>query len=285
MGTNKFWKWKNRIISDQEGEGSVTERTLFLNGTIAEESWFDDDVTPALFKDELVSGEGDITVWINSPGGDCVAAAQIYNMLMDYKGDVTVKIDGIAASAASVIAMAGTKVLVSPVSMPGAIEMSLSAEGDTATFYADNILYWTAEANNGYSGSLTIAEMPEDFAQKVLNQIKDNNGVLIEDSTATGTEFAMAFEFEGDINKKRILFYRCTAGRPDVGSSSKEDKIEPNKQEISIKASPRLDNHYVKASVADASSTAYSSWYGASPYEAVTTTVSASKTSTSTSGS
>lgn len=90
---------------------------LFLNGTIAEESWFDDDVTPQLFKDELNSGSGDITVWINSPGGDCVAAAQIYNMLMDYKGNVTVKIDGIAASAASVIAMAGTKVLVSPVSM------------------------------------------------------------------------------------------------------------------------------------------------------------------------
>ena len=90
---------------------------MFLNGTIAEESWFDDDVTPQLFKDELNSGSGNITVWINSPGGDCVAAAQIYNMLMDYKGDVTVKIDGIAASAASVIAMAGTKVLVSPVSM------------------------------------------------------------------------------------------------------------------------------------------------------------------------
>lgn len=93
------------------------ERTLFLNGTIAEESWFDDDVTPQLFKDELMSGSGNITVWINSPGGDCVAAAQIYNMLMDYPHDVTVKIDGIAASAASVIAMAGTKVLMSPVSM------------------------------------------------------------------------------------------------------------------------------------------------------------------------
>ncbi len=90
---------------------------LFLNGTIAEESWFDDDVTPELFKEELNAGSGNITVWINSPGGDCVAAAQIYNMLMDYKGDVTVKIDGIAASAASVIAMAGTKVLMSPVSM------------------------------------------------------------------------------------------------------------------------------------------------------------------------
>ena len=92
-------------------------RTLHLNGTIAEESWFDDDVTPQLFREELEAGSGDITIWINSPGGDCVAAAQIYNMLMDYKGSVTVKIDGIAASAASVIAMAGTEVLMSPVGM------------------------------------------------------------------------------------------------------------------------------------------------------------------------
>ena len=109
----KFWKWKNQA----QTETAPAERTLFLNGTIAEESWFDDDVTPQLFKDELMADSGDITVWINSPGGDCVAAAQIYNMLMDYPGNVTVKIDGIAASAASVIAMAGTKVLMSPVSM------------------------------------------------------------------------------------------------------------------------------------------------------------------------
>ena len=100
-----------------QNEEEVIERILFLNGTIAEESWFDDDVTPQLFKDELNKGNGNITVWINSPGGDCVAAAQIYNMLIDYKGDITVKIDGIAASAASVIAMGGTKVLMSPVSM------------------------------------------------------------------------------------------------------------------------------------------------------------------------
>ena len=110
----------------------MTERTLFLNGTIAEESWFDDDVTPQLFKDELNAGEGDIVVWINSPGGDCVAAAQIYNMLMDYKGNVTVKIDGIAASAASVIAMAGTKVLVSPVSMLMIHNPATVAIGDKA---------------------------------------------------------------------------------------------------------------------------------------------------------
>ena len=113
MKTKKFWNW--RKARNQEPE--VTERILELNGTIAEESWFDDDVTPQLFKDELNAGSGDITVWINSPGGDCVAAAQIYNMLSNYKGKVTVKIDGIAASAASVIAMAGDTVLVSPVSM------------------------------------------------------------------------------------------------------------------------------------------------------------------------
>ena len=113
----KFWNWKNRTITNEETQTEVTERTLFLNGTIAEESWFDDEVSPKIFKDELNGGNGDITVWINSPGGDCVAAAQIYNMLRDYKGNVTVKVDGIAASAASVIAMAGDKVLMSPVSM------------------------------------------------------------------------------------------------------------------------------------------------------------------------
>ena len=113
----KFWNWKSRTVTNEETQEQIQERTMFLNGTIAEENWFDDDVTPQLFKDELMAGSGDITVWINSPGGDCVAAAQIYNMLMDYKGNVTVKIDGIAASAASVIAMAGTKVLMSPVPM------------------------------------------------------------------------------------------------------------------------------------------------------------------------
>ena len=104
----KFWNW----IKNEDGS-----RTLYLNGAIAEESWFGDEITPKQFKSELVSGEGDIDIWINSPGGDCIAASQIYNMLMDYKGNVTVKIDGIAASAASVIAMAGTTVKVSPTSL------------------------------------------------------------------------------------------------------------------------------------------------------------------------
>lgn len=128
MKTKKFWNWKK--VKNQET--GAEERILELSGTIAEDSWFDDDVTPQLFKDELNSGTGDITVWINSPGGDCVAAAQIYNMLSNYKGKVTVKIDGIAASAASVIAMAGDTVLVSPVSMLMIHNPATMAWGDHA---------------------------------------------------------------------------------------------------------------------------------------------------------
>ena len=105
----KFWNWAR---DDNSGV-----RTLYLDGVIAEESWFDDDVTPKAFKADLTSGEGDIVIWLNSPGGDCIAASQIYTMLMDYKGKVTVKIDGIAASAASVIAMAGTTVLMAPTAL------------------------------------------------------------------------------------------------------------------------------------------------------------------------
>ncbi|MEY8236469.1 head maturation protease, ClpP-related [Lachnospiraceae bacterium 66-29] len=128
MKTKKFWNWKKA----KNQETGAEERILELSGTIAEDSWFDDDVTPQLFKDELNSGTGDITVWINSPGGDCVAAAQIYNMLSNYKGRVTVKIDGIAASAASVIAMAGDTVLVSPVSMLMIHNPATMAWGDHA---------------------------------------------------------------------------------------------------------------------------------------------------------
>ncbi len=112
MKNKKFWVWKNQV-----DENESAARVLELNGTIASESWFDDDVTPQMFKDELFAADGDVTIWINSPGGDCIAASQIYSMLMDYKGNVTVKIDGIAASAASVIAMAGTEVLMAPTAL------------------------------------------------------------------------------------------------------------------------------------------------------------------------
>lgn len=111
--SRKFWNWTNPPNPDANTSG----RVLHITGPIAEESWFDDETTPALFASELEAGSGDVTVWINSPGGDCIAAAQIYNMLMEYTGHVTVIIDGLAASAASVIAMAASTVKMTPVSM------------------------------------------------------------------------------------------------------------------------------------------------------------------------
>ena len=132
----KFWNW----VRDSD----TGERTLVLNGTIAEESWFGDEVTPGIFRDELMKGDGDITVWINSPGGDVFAAAQIYNMLMDYKGNVTVRIDGIAASAATMIAMAGTTVEMSPVGMfmihnPGTVAIGNTQEMQAAIRMLDEV--------------------------------------------------------------------------------------------------------------------------------------------------
>lgn len=125
MKSKKFWNWQNKATED-----GPAERVLELYGTIAEESWFDDDVTPQMFRDELFSGTGPVTIWLNSPGGDCIAASQIYSMLMDYKDDITVKIDGIAASAASVIAMAGTKVLMAPTALMMIHNPATSAFGD-----------------------------------------------------------------------------------------------------------------------------------------------------------
>lgn len=118
----KFWNWN----TDDD-----TGRILTIDGTIAEESWFDDEITPKLFKNKLASGQGNVTLWLNSPGGDCVAASQIYAMLMDYAGQVHVNIDGIAASAASVIAMAGTSVNMAPTALMMIHNPFTIAMGDT----------------------------------------------------------------------------------------------------------------------------------------------------------
>lgn len=126
---DKFWNFKEHKLKNDKGE-ETTERILVLQGTIAEDSWFGDEATPAAFKEELNAGKGDITVWINSPGGDCFAAAQIYNALKEYKGKVTIKVDGIACSAASVIAMSGDEVYMSPVSMMMIHNPATGAFGD-----------------------------------------------------------------------------------------------------------------------------------------------------------
>ena len=119
----KFWNW---LRNDADGESE-----LYLDGAIASETWWGDEVTPAAFQAELKQHTGDVTVWINSPGGDVFAAAQIYTMLRNHPGKVTVKIHGIAASAASVVAMAGDTTLISPVGMLMIHNPSTMAAGET----------------------------------------------------------------------------------------------------------------------------------------------------------
>ncbi len=158
----KFWNWIKNDVGGEE------ERTLVLNGEISDETWYGDEVTPALFAKELNAGSGNITVWINSPGGDVFAAAQIYNMLMEYKGDVTVKVDALAALAASVIAMAGTTVLMSPVAVElGFADGILHGEEDTEDVAGEKELEGLMFSRTAVTNSLLTKLIPKKPKAKV----------------------------------------------------------------------------------------------------------------------
>ena len=124
MKNNRFWNW---VRNEETGASE-----MYLYGAIAESTWFENDITPAMFRSELQKHSGDVTVFINSPGGDVFAASQIYSMLKNHKGKVTVKIDGIAASAASVVAMAGDETLIAPTALMMIHDPSTSAMGNKA---------------------------------------------------------------------------------------------------------------------------------------------------------
>lgn len=188
MKAQKFWKWKN-----QSEEEPSAERVLEFYGTIAEESWYDDDITPAMFKEELFAGSGPITIWISSPGGDCIAASQIYSMLMDYKGDITVKIDGIAASAASVIAMAGTKVLMAPTAVMMVHNPATMAFGDHVEM--EKAIEMLSEVKESI---INAYEIKTGLPRKQLAKMMDN-------TTWMNANKAVEFGFADDIltNEKR----------------------------------------------------------------------------------
>lgn len=247
MKDRKFWNWKSRKTLNRETNEEIVERVLSLNGTIAEESWFDDDVTPQLFRDELNAGSGDITVWINSPGGDCVAAAQIYNMLTNYKGNVTVKIDGIAASAASVIAMAGDSVLMSPVSMMMIHNPVTIAFGD-------------------HTEMAKAIEMLDGVKDSIINAYAIKTGMsraklsrLMDAETWMDATKAVELGFADDIITKNE-FPKKKEDEPDNGESyedesiGEDDKKSSNSVLFSRKAVNnallnKLEEHYKKPSV------------------------------------
>lgn len=149
-----------------------------------------------------------------------------------------------------------------PKAIPGAVSISLDAEGETSPFYADGIVYFRSSTNNGYSGDLEIALIPEWFRTDILQESLDAKGVLVENSNNTESiKFALLFEFDGDVNSIRHVLYNCSASRPSIASETKEDVIEPGTETLSITADPRSDG-LVKARTGDTTdNTAYGDWY------------------------
>ena len=151
-----------------------------------------------------------------------------------------------------------------PQAIPGAVSISLEAEGDSSPFYADGIVYFRSTANNGYSGDLEIALIPEWFRTEILQEVKDNNGVLVEHSDVTeSVYFALLFEFDGDIKTIRHVLYNCTASRPSIESETKEETIEPGTETLSLTADPREDGLVKSRTGDDTSDSVYRNWYQA----------------------
>ena len=148
-----------------------------------------------------------------------------------------------------------------PVAIPGAVNLSLDPEGDTEPFYADDMVYYTTVANNGYSGDLEIALIPESFRKDILKETEDANGVLVEDSTVEPEHFALLFEFSGDKKKIRHCMYYCTAARPTIEGKTNEDSKEVQTEKLEITATP-LPNGLVKVKTgANTSDAVYNGWY------------------------
>ena len=149
-----------------------------------------------------------------------------------------------------------------PKAIPGAVSISLDAEGESSPFYADGIVYFRSVTNNGYSGDLEIALIPEWFRTEILQETLDDKGVLVENSgVGESVKFALLFEFDGDINAIRHVLYNCSASRPSIESETKEDTIEPGTETLSITADPRSDG-LVKARTGDTTDkSAYDDWY------------------------
>lgn len=216
----KFWNWTNQTDNPKENG-----RTLFLNGTIADESWYDDDVTPQLFKNDLYAESGDVTVWLNSPGGDCVAAAQIYNMLKEYPGNITIKIDGIAASAASLIAMAGDYVLMSPVSM-----MMIHNPMTAAIGNADEMQKAAAMLDEVKDSIINAYELKTGLTRAKLSHLMDDE-TWMNAVTAVDLGFADGILYrDSDKEDEKTEDDDKTDGEPETEPEQDEDEKDNKKK-------------------------------------------------------
>ena len=150
-----------------------------------------------------------------------------------------------------------------PVALPGSVSLSLDANGEPENFYADGIAYYVINNNMGYDGDLELALIPESFRTDVLKEKLDSKGVLIENSDAELAQFALLFEFDGDVRHIRHVMYNCSASRPKIEGKTNEDKKEVQTETLTIKATPLADGK-VKAKTGNTTDAAvYAGWYKA----------------------
>jgi phi13 family phage major tail protein len=171
-------------------------------------------------------------------------------------------------------AVTNTATYTTPVAWPGAVSLSLDAEGNTTKFRADNVDYWVGQSNGGYSGDFESALIPDSFRTAILGDVvpEDNEGIMIEDAGAKTKYFALLFQFEGDESNTRHVMYKCSATRPSVSGTTTEEEIEPQTETLTLTATAihnaALDKDIVKARCAE-SDTAYATWFS-SVYQPVT---------------
>lgn len=162
------------------------------------------------------------------------------------------------------IAADGSATYGDPIPVPGAVSLSLDAQGESTPFYADNIKYFISVSDDGYEGTLEVAKIPDAVLTALLNFAADKNGVLYENADASPAHFAMAFQFEGDAHAKRHVLYNCVATRPSVAGQTKEEQISPQTESLSITCSSiyiaALQANVVKAMATPSETTQYNAW-------------------------
>lgn len=169
---------------------------------------------------------------------------------------------GISKAYYAIATVSGSSVTYgTPVALPGAVNLSMDAEGELTPFYADNITYWEGSSNNGYSCELELAMIPKAFYKDCLGYVEDSNGALFEDATVQPKEFAFLFQVETDGDAKRVVLYNSKATRPSSEHATVEDTVEPGTEKINFNARPRTTDAIVKASLGVATASGYSTWF------------------------
>ena len=164
-----------------------------------------------------------------------------------------------------------TVTFATPIAIPGAVNLTLSPVGDTTPFYADNVEYFTAIANNGYDGTLEMALIPDSFKVTILREVLDTNKVQFEENDKQPAPFALLFEFDGDSSSTRHVMYNCKATRPNIESSTKGQSIEPKTETLTLTCRTLPGSTLIKAKTTiETIAAIYDAWYGAVYEKAIT---------------